>query len=61
VASAGRSARTNRTSPEVQFDPTDPERFLETFVVGSWAEHLRQHEGATMADNDIKERARQFA
>jgi MFS family permease len=31
-------------------DPLDAERYLETFTVGSWAEHLRQHERATMAD-----------
>jgi MFS family permease len=35
-------------------------RYLETFVVESWAEHLRQHERATVADRQIWERARSF-
>ena len=33
---------------------------LETFVVESWAEHLRQHERVTMADRLLEERARAF-
>lgn len=28
-------------------DLADPERFVETFVVGSWGEHLRQHQRLT--------------
>jgi len=39
-------------------DPSDGERFVETFLVASWAEHLRQHERGTMADSEVKERAR---
>ena len=35
-------------------------RFLETFVVESWGEHLRQHERATVADLQVWERARSF-
>jgi len=35
-------------------------RYLETFVVESWAEHLRQHERATVADRQIWERVRSF-
>lgn len=38
-------------------DTAAPERFLETFVVGSWAEHLRQHERVTNADRSVEERA----
>ncbi len=38
-------------------DAAAPERFLETFVVSSWAEHLRQHERVTHADRDVEERA----
>jgi MFS family permease len=30
-------------------DLAAPERFVETFLVGSWAEHLRQHERHTVA------------
>jgi transmembrane secretion effector len=38
-------------------DAADPERFLETFVVASWAEHLRQHERVTVADQAVEQRA----
>ncbi|MGO9793012.1 MAG: MFS transporter [Solirubrobacteraceae bacterium] len=31
-------------------DATDPGRVLEQFVVGSWDEHLRQHERASRRD-----------
>ena len=30
-------------------------RYVETFVVESWAEHLRQHDRATMADKSVEE------
>ena len=35
-------------------------RYLETFVVESWAEHLRQHERVTVADRAAQERASSF-
>jgi MFS family permease len=41
-------------------DAADTERLLETFVVDSWAEHLRQHERVTVADRDLEERAQAF-
>lgn len=41
-------------------DTADPWRHLETFVVESWAEHLRQHERVTVADRDAEMRARAF-
>jgi len=31
-------------------DSADPERYVETFVVDSWEEHLRQHQRTTAAD-----------
>jgi hypothetical protein len=31
-------------------------RYLETFMVDSWAEHQRQHERLTQADREIEER-----
>jgi MFS family permease len=40
-------------------DADDPELFLETFTVGTWHEHLRQHiERGTVADAALEERAR---
>jgi MFS family permease len=41
-------------------DIAAPGRYLETFVVESWAEHLRQHERATVADRQIRDGARSF-
>jgi MFS family permease len=41
-------------------DAATPGRYIETFVVESWAEHLRQHERVTIADRDIEERAQAF-
>ena len=41
-------------------DTSDPSRYVETFVVESWAEHLRQHERVTVADRVAEERARAF-
>jgi Transmembrane secretion effector len=35
-----------------------PDRYLETFIVGSWAEHLRQHDRLTRADNEIEAQLR---
>jgi MFS family permease len=35
-------------------------RYLETFVVESWAEHLRQHDRSTVADRQVWERVRSF-
>ena len=41
-------------------DPAVPSRFVETFVVESWAEHLRQHGRVTVADRVVEEVARAF-
>jgi hypothetical protein len=35
-------------------------RYLETFIVDSWAEHLRQHERFTQADRAIEERVHSY-
>ena len=37
-------------------DLENPDRYLETFLVDSWAEHLRQHERLTRADRGVTER-----
>ncbi|HMG36278.1 MAG TPA: MFS transporter, partial [Blastocatellia bacterium] len=41
-------------------DTADPSRFVETFLVESWAEHLRQHTRITEADRIVEERAYAF-
>jgi MFS family permease len=37
-------------------DLESPSRYLEEFLVDSWAEHLRQHERLTRADSEVAER-----
>lgn len=37
-------------------DTALPGRFLETFFVASWLEHLRQHERVTSADHVLQEK-----
>ena len=41
-------------------DVADPGCFVETFVVRSWAEHLRQHERFTAEDLAVRDRVRSF-
>jgi hypothetical protein len=36
------------------------DRYVETFVVHSWAEHLRQHARFTQADRTLEDRIRTF-
>ena len=42
-------------------DVEDPDRFIESFIVASWAEHLRQHERLTIADRDVENAVHQHA
>jgi hypothetical protein len=37
-----------------------PSRYVETFIVSSWAEHLRQHERMTLADRELEERLQSY-
>jgi MFS family permease len=41
-------------------DPGRPTQYLETFLVESWAEHLRQHARVTMEDRIVQDLARSF-
>lgn len=41
-------------------DTAVPSRYVETFVVESWAEHLRQHERVTIADQIAEQRVGAF-
>jgi MFS family permease len=44
----------------VYYDTEHPTLYLETFIVESWAEHLRQHDRLTQADRDVEERLHRF-
>jgi hypothetical protein len=55
----GRVRRRDGASPWGIFrDMEQPGRYIETFIVTSWAEHLRQHERLTRADSAIEEAVR---
>jgi MFS family permease len=41
-------------------DAADSNRHVESFLVESWAEHLRQHERVTLADREIEEQVERF-
>jgi len=41
-------------------DAAEPSRYVETFLVASWLEHLRQHQRVTAADRDVQARAAAF-
>ena len=41
-------------------DTADLGRFVETFIVDSWAEHLRQHARLTKADQEVEDRVQAF-
>jgi MFS family permease len=41
-------------------DTEHPARYVETFIVESWAEHLRQHERLTRGDRELEENVGHF-
>ena len=41
-------------------DLEDADRYVETFLIRSWAEHLRQHERSTKADREIEDRLQTY-
>ena len=41
-------------------DVADPARYVETFLVESWTEHLRQHERVTVCDREVQSRVNTF-
>jgi MFS family permease len=54
--------RSGATRWELYHDAEHPEQFTEIFQVGSWEEHLRQHEGRlTRTDQQIEEAALAFS
>lgn len=64
VHAMGRVQRIRRRDGAISWgllgDVADPARFVETFVVESWLEHLRQHQRVTVSDRASLERARAF-
>ena len=42
----------------IYHDTEVPDRYVETFLVSSWAEHLRQHARLTQADRKLEDRVR---
>lgn len=42
-------------------DVEHPDVYLETFLVTSWAEHLRQHERLTRGDRDLEDQLHRYA
>lgn len=41
-------------------DPAQPGHYVETFMVESWAEHIRQHARFTNEDRAVQDRIRAF-
>jgi hypothetical protein len=41
-------------------DAAEPSRFLETFLVESWLDHLRQHERVTNPDRLVQDAVQRF-
>ena len=52
--------RNGATQWELFRDLADTDRFLETFVVDTWAEHRRQHQRRTVTADVVMRRARQY-
>ena len=52
--------RSGATSWGLYRDLADTDRFLETFEVDTWGEHLRQHERRTRTADVMMQRAREF-
>jgi hypothetical protein len=52
--------RDGATNWGVFHDISNPDRYVETFIAESWAEHLRYHERFTNIDRDIEDRVLSF-
>ncbi|MBV9205437.1 MAG: MFS transporter, partial [Actinobacteria bacterium] len=58
----GRSRRrTGALRWELFRDGGDPTRFVESYLLATWAEHLRQHDRVTGADRSFEEQAQRYA
>jgi len=45
---------------QVFADLTEPGRYLESYIVASWGEHLRQRDRSTLSDREPWQQARAF-
>ena len=65
VAAVTRLARTRRRDGAYSWgvfqDTAHADRFLETFLVDSWLDHMRQHERVTRADRSLEDHVQGFA
>ena len=52
--------RDGATFWRVYRDLADPSRYVERFIVTSWADYLHQRARATLADQDVESRVRAF-
>jgi len=52
--------RDGAVSWAIYHDPVREGRYIETFIVESWLEHLRQHERVTAGDRTVQEGIRRF-
>ncbi len=60
TAMAGIRRRDGAYDWDVYEDAADPGRFVETYLVDSWMEHLRQHDRVTNADKVVEASIRRF-
>ena len=56
----GPRRRDGATFWRVYRDLSDPQRFTERFIVTSWADYLHQRARATMADQELEARLREY-
>ena len=52
--------RTGATDWSVYRDADKPYRFVETFVLSSWDEHMRQHQRRTVTDFELQQELHRF-
>ena len=52
--------RDGATIWRVYRDLSDPARYVERFIVTSWADYLHQRARATLADHELESQVRQF-
>ena len=56
----GKATAQYETALGMYRDLGDPSRYVERFIVASWADYLHQRARATLADQDVEARVREF-